>query len=384
VDTHHAGLAGLGSDRSYDRYAQIPQGLARLVLGVLASFLLLAAIAPGYSPPPPEPPKVTVTDSSGHKVVKDDDNDLRLYRLINQRLARGDDYYVAATEEQRKNNYPVAPGFTVRLPTLAVVTLALGPIGLALLQASLFVAMMLANSRRLGWEPGGPSRRPMALALLMAGIASGLSAKYNMVHEIWAAQLMALSFGLHRPGQGRWGAAWLAAAAALAVRELSLPFVLLMAAWALWHRRWKEGAAWLALIALFGAVLIVHLHLAEAQIRPGDPVSPSWLVLKGISGLMYKINNSTFLSLVPVPLAGMLVVLALFGWTGWRTQMGTFGALLTLGYGFAFSIAGRDNNFYWGIMITPLLFMGAAFLPIALPSLWRAAGLTRAREPALA
>ena len=384
MDTHHAGLAGLGSDRSYDRYAQIPQGLARLVLGVLASFLLLAAIAPGYSPPPPEPPKVTVTDSSGHKVVKDDDNDLRLYRLINQRLARGDDYYVAATEEQRKNNYPVAPGFTVRLPTLAVVTLALGPIGLALLQASLFVAMMLANSRRLGWEPGGPSRRPMALALLMAGIASGLSAKYNMVHEIWAAQLMALSFGLHRPGQGRWGAAWLAAAAALAVRELSLPFVLLMAAWALWHRRWKEGAAWLALIALFGAVLIVHLHLAEAQIRPGDPVSPSWLVLKGISGLMYKINNSTFLSLVPVPLAGMLVVLALFGWTGWRTQMGTFGALLTLGYGFAFSIAGRDNNFYWGIMITPLLFMGAAFLPIALPSLWRAAGLTRAREPALA
>lgn len=384
MDTLDAGLAGLGADRSFDRYAHMPQGLARVVLGLLAVFLLLAALAPGYSPPPPAPPKVTVTDSSGHKVVKDDDNDLRLYRLINQRVARGDDYYVAATEEQRSNNYPVAPGFTVRLPTLAMVSVALGPVGLVVLQLSLFIAMMLANFRRLGWEPGGASRRPMAVALLMVGIASGLSARYNMVHEIWAAQLIALSFGLHRPEQGRWGAAWLAAAAALAVRELALPFVLLMAAWALWHRRWKEGAAWVALIAAFGVLLAVHLHFAEAQIRPGDPVSPSWLVLKGLSGLTYKVNNSTFLSLVPVPIAGMAVVLALFGWTGWRSPMGAFGALLTLGYGFAFSIAGRDNNFYWGILITPLLFMGAAFLPIALPSLWRAAGLARAREPVLA
>lgn len=384
MDTHDAGLAGLGADRRFDRYAQMPQGLARLVLGLLAVYLLIAAIAPGYSPPPPEPPKVTVTDSSGHKVVKEDDNDLRLYRQINQRLARGDDYYVAATEEQRDNNYPVAPGFTVRLPTLAMVTVALGPVGLVVLQLSLFAAMMLAVARRLGEEPGGADRRPAAVALLMAGIASGLSARYNMLHEIWAAQLIALSFGLHRPERGRWGAAWLAAAAALAVRELALPFVLLMAAWALWHRRWREGAAWLALIAAFCALLAVHLHLAEAQIRAGDPVSPSWLVLKGLSGLMYKVNNSTLLALVPVPVSGMVIVLALFGWTGWRTPMGAFGTLLTLGYGFAFSIAGRDNNFYWGIMITPVLFMGVAFLPIALPSLWRAAALTRAPEPALA
>jgi hypothetical protein len=159
---------------------------------------------------------------------------------------------------------------------------------------------------------------------------------------------------------------------------------MLMAAWALWHRRWGEGAAWALLIGLFGAALMVHLHFAEAQIRAGDPISPSWFVLKGISGLMYKVNNSTLLTLLPVWLSGPVIVLALFGWTGWRTPMGNFGALLTLGYAFAFAIAGRDNNFYWGIIITPLLFMGAAFLPIALPSLWRAAGLMPQRKPALA
>jgi len=362
----------------------MPRTSARIVLALLGLFLLLAAIAPGYAPPPPAPPKVTLIDSSGHKVVKEDDNDLRLYRLINARLARGDDYYVAATEEQRSHDYPVAPGFTVRLPTLAMVTVALGPNGLIALQIMLFVAMILANARRLGIEPGGENRRPMALALLTAGIASGLSARYNMLHEIWAAQFLALSFGLHRPGEGRWGAAWIAAAAALAVRELALPFVLLMAAWALWHRRWREGAAWIALIAVFAVALSVHLHLAEAQLRPGDPVSPSWLAIRGIAGLMYKVNNSTFLSLLPVWLSGPFVVLALFGWTGWRTQMGEFGALLTFGYAVAFMAAGRDNNFYWGVMITPLLFMGAAFLPIALPALIRSAGLGRSREPALA
>lgn len=382
MDTHHAGLAGL--ERPFDRYAAMPQHWARLVLALLGALVLLAAIAPGYSPPPPPPPKVTVTDAAGHKVVKEDDNDLRLYRLITARVARGDNYYVAATEEQRTHNYPVAPGLTVRLPTLAMVTVALGPVGLIGLQVLLFAAMMLANARRLGLEPGGDSRRPLALALLMAGIASGLSARYNMLHEIWAAQLVALSFGLHRPEQGRWGAAWIAAAAALLVRELALPFVLLMGAWALWHRRWTETAAWALLVALFGAVLAFHLSLAEAQIRPGDPISPSWLALKGIAGLLYKVNNSTLLSLLPVWISGPCVILCLFGWTGWRTPMGNFAALLTAGYAVAFMIAGRDNNFYWGIMITPLLFMGAGFLPFALPSLWRAAGLVPTREPALA
>ena len=385
MDTDHAGLAGLASGpQAFDRYAAMPRRAARMVLALLAAFLVLAALAPGYAPPPPNPPKVTVTDKAGHQVTKVEDNDLRLYRLINERIARGDNYYVAATEEQRSHNYPVAPGLTVRLPTLAFVSVALGPTGLLALEMVLFTAMILANARRLGEMSGGAGRRPMALALLTAGVASGLGTRFTMIHEVWAALLIGLSFGLHRPERGRWGAAWLAAAAALAVRELALPYVLLLAAWALWHRRWREGAAWLALVALFAGALLVHVNLAEAHIRPGDPASPSWLVLKGIAGLMYKVNNCTLLSLLPVWLAGPLTVLALFGWTGWRTPMGDFAGLLTFGYAVAFSIAGRDNNFYWGILITPLLFMGAAFLPVALPSLWRAAGLGPRRESAFA
>lgn len=358
--------------------------MARLALAVLAALLLLAAWAPGYAPPPPAPPKVAEKQADGTTQVRqEDDNDLRFYRLVIARVQQGDNYYVAATEEQRRNNYPVSPGLTVRLPTLAFMFAGLGQGGMIALEMLLFSAMMWAVMRRIKGEPGGDGRMPLALALLMIGIASGLNYKYAVLHEIWAAQLMALSFGLHRPGArpgepGKWLGALLAAAAALAIRELALPFVLLMAAWAGWNRRWTELAAWAALIAAFAVALTVHVHLAEAQIRPGDPVSPSWLVLGGMSGWLYKVNNSTFLSLLPVWLSGPLVVLCVFGWAGWRTRMGAFATLLVMGYAAAFMIAGRSNNFYWGIVMTPILFMGAGFLPIALPALWRAARGQRA------
>lgn len=375
ADTRPAALNGAFAP-GYDRFAHWPRGLARAALAVLALLLVMAAWAPGHAPPPPAPPKVTVTDAVGKAhVQQEDDNDLRLYRIITERVRRGDNYYVAATEEQRANSYPVAPGFTVRLPTLALAGAVLGTGGLIALQIGLFAAMMLAMLRRLRAEPGSEDFRLLALALLMCGIASGLSYHYNVLHEIWSAQLMALSLALHRPQQGRWAGALAAAALALAVRELALPFVLLMGAFALWHRRWKEAAAWAGLVALFLGAMAVHLHFAQAQIRPGDPVSPPWLVLGGLNALVYKVSNSTFLSLLPVWLAGPAVVLCLFGWTAWKSPLGDFAALLMLGYGAAFMIAGRDNNFYWGVMITPILFMGAAFVRLGLPSLWRAAGL---------
>ena len=384
-----AGLTAPLAPPQYDRFAHWPQGLARLGLAVLVVLLVLAAWAPGYAPKPPEPPKVVVTQSNGATAVKqEDDNDLRFYRLVIERVKRGDNYYVAATEEQRNNNYPVSPGFTVRLPLLAHLFAWLGQGGMMVLGLALFSAMLLANMYRLKGEPGGEARLPLALALLMVGIASGLNYKYAVLHEIWAAQLLALSFGLHRPAArvgepGKWFLALLAAAAALAVRELALPFVVLMAAYAGWHRRWPEMAAWVGLIVVFVVGLAIHVHLAEAQIRPGDPASPPWLVLGGLSGWLYKVNNSTFLSLLPVWISGPLVVLAVFGWTSWRTRMGAFAALLTMGYALAFMIAGRDNNFYWGLIMTPILFMGAGFLPVGLPSLWqRATG--RTRVPAVA
>jgi hypothetical protein len=188
--------------------------------------------------------------------------------------------------------------------------------------------------------------------------------------------LLALSFGLHRPGaprQGKWAGALATAALALAIRELALPFVLLMAAMALWRGDRREGAAWIALAVLFGAALILHLQLVAQQVRPGDLTSHSWLALRGLSGALENVVFSSNLRFLPHWLAGPLAVLMVLGWAGWRSAAGNFGVLLFAGYALAFAVAGRDENYYWGMLITPCIAMGLAFLPDTAKSLFRAA-----------
>lgn len=370
-----ARLVGVASPR-YDRFARWPRGLARAALGLLAALILVTALAPNLASGPATGPVGAAAAPAGPSAaVTADNHDLVLYRTILARVRNGDDYYRAAVEEQRRDHYPVTPGLTVRLPTLAFLGAVLGDRGLAALRIILLAALLLAGWRRLAEVPGGLDRRPIALGMMVVGVGGVLGADYDVMHEVWAAQLMALSFMLHRPEHGQWFGACLIAALALAVRELVLPFVLLMAACAMWNDRKREALAWAGLIVLFLAALAGHVHLAAAQVHPGDPASPSWLALKGFAGVIDKIRSSSVLVRLPAGLTGPVVVLALLGWSGWRTPMGLTGLLLSGGYAVAFMIAGRDNNLYWGLLITPVLFMGLAFLPIALPSLWRSAQL---------
>ena len=76
--------------------------------------------------------------------------------------------------------------------------------------------------------------------------------------------------------------------------------------------------------------------------------------------------TSSLLRLVPGPLAASLALLPLLGWAGWRSAAGLTGFLLHLGYGVLFMLAGRANNFYWAMLMTPTWFVGLAFVPMAL------------------
>jgi hypothetical protein len=211
------------------------------------------------------------------------------------------------------------------------------------------------------------------MAALFFGASIGTIRYFYVMHELWLGSLLALSFGLHRPGKGKWLGAFIAAAAALAIRETALPFVMLMAAYALWHRRWREGAAWLVLIAVFMVCLAWHLQTVAGYVRPDDPSGASWLTLRGLSGWLSMIVLASNLRWLPHPVAGPIVILMMLGWASWRTRTGAFGTMLLLGYGVAFMIAGRPDNWYWGMVAAPMMFVGLAFLPMAIPSLWCAA-----------
>ncbi len=361
------------------RFAHWPMLPARLLLLALTLMLVAAAIVPINAGTSTIATRNAFDFTNKTKLPeRQRDEDLQLYDRAIERIARGENYYSFIVAEHRKANYPVRPGFAVRLPTLAYIEAYIGLPGQFAAAVLLLVASLLVWWRRLAEEPGGLDKQMIALALLFVGISLGLNRYYFVLHELWAGSLLVLSFGLHRVdqqngGNGKWLASLAVAALALAIREFSLPFVLLMGAMAFWRGDRGEGLAWTALALVFLALLRVHLNLIEAQVLPTDPPSSSWLVMRGLSGWLSNVVLSSNIRSVPHWLAGPLVILMVFGWASWRSAAGSFGTLLFLGYGLFFMLAGRGDNFYWGAMIAPAMFLGLAFVSDGFRSLWGAA-----------
>jgi len=353
----------------WNRFAHWPAFDARLALVAFFALLVVSALVPVNAGPSEVKTRGFVenlkNDDTGPSRPRDDD--LALYDIAIERIQGGEHYYDFIVEEQRAARYPVTPGIAVRLPTLAYIDAWLGKTGQTVAAIILLIAVLAAWWRRLGDEPGGKRHRAMAMALLMMSASLGLNRYFFVLHELWAGMLLALAFGLHRPG--KWGWALIVGALALAIREMALPFVLLMAAMAFWRRDWKEGAAWSALALVFLALFGVHLHLIAQQVLPGDPSGQGWLYLRGLSGWISNVALSSNLRFLPHWLAGPALILAMLGWAAWRSPAGLFGLLLFLGYGLIFMIVGRPDNFYWGMLVSPAMFIGIAFAPMGLAAL---------------
>lgn len=365
--------SGLGARIGTPRFADWPPFVARLAIAVLALLLVASAALPIGGPPAP------VETRSDHAAAEEEDPDLLLYEAVIERVRHGENYYDFIVAEQRSRNYPVKPGLAVRLPTLAYLSAWLGEFGQIAAAMTLMLAVIAVWWRKFAEDQALGELPRLATTMVFVGASLGLNRHFFSLHELWAGMLIALSFGLHRIGAhgqgGRWAGAFLAAALALAIREHALPFVLLMAATALYHRNWREAGAWCALVGLFFAGLAWHLSLVSRDVLPSDPHSPPWLVLRGLAGWLDTVALSSNLRLLPHWLAGPAVVLMAFGWLGWNSRAGTFGFLLGAGYGLAFMLAGRADNFYWGAMIAPVMFAGIVFAPRALAGLIEAAGI---------
>jgi hypothetical protein len=347
---------------------------ARLILAVLALLLGLAALIPISAE---DPPSAAASRPAAPAAAGARGADVDFYGRVVARLRDGENYYAFIVAEQRQAGYPVRPGLTVRLPTLAVIQAMLGPLSTQLAASGLLLAVLIAWWRRLSAESG--PQRLAACAAIVAGSALALNPEYLPVHELWAGLLIALALALYRPPDASprrladWLPALLCGALALAIREHSLPFVLLLTASAWWRGSRAEALAWTALVALFVLALMAHLQAVAPQVLAGDLPSPSWLTFRGLAGVVSPVVLSTGLYALPHWLAGPIVVLAFAGWTGWTSPTGRLGAVLFLGYAALFAVAGRASNFYWGMLLTPGLFLGLAFAPQAVKSLFRAA-----------
>lgn len=359
---------------AWDRFAHWEPLPARLALVALAVILLSSMLVPinaGKSTLNTRGFVENIVSEEGPGRARDDD--LALYDKASERIAKGENYYDFIAEEHRAADYPLRPGLAVRLPTLAYLNAWLGTAGQLAASIALLIAAIWAWWRRLREEPGGRQKLALAMSFLVLGLSLGLNRYFFALHELWSGMLLALAFALHRPLAGKWGASLAVAALALAIREHALPFILLMAALAFNRRSWREGAAWSALALAFLGLLALHLHIVAGHVLPTDRTGADWLAMRGFSGWLSNVVLTSNLRFLPHWLAGPLVVLAILGWTGWRTPAGEFGTFLYTGYGAAFMVAGRPDNYYWGFMVSPAIFAGLAFAPMALRSLLRTA-----------
>ncbi|MFB0612426.1 hypothetical protein [Aurantiacibacter poecillastricola] len=350
--------------RPFPRLPRWPSAALLALLGLLMAWSAFAVA-------PVDAEETARVESS----AKGSPGDLALYTRISERVAAGEDYYAAALAEQRANNYPVSPFFTVRLPTLAWLHKSIGMNGVRLLEALLLLGCVSGLVVRLPQSLGLAERAGAATMMALGGAAVAVP-QAGVIHEVLAGLLLTLAFVLYR--EDRWWPSLLSAGLALAVRELALPFVLLWLAFALVQRRWREVAAVAALLAIFIIGLYLHYLAVEAQRLPGDPVSQGWDAMAGLALPLMAISRLTALLVLPVIVAGPLAILPLVGWMGLGGRMGLFASLWFAGMFTAIALFARPENFYWVQLVLPTYFAGIALAPRALGEI--SGNLLRGRE----
>lgn len=298
------------------------------------------------------------------------DEDLLLYDKINKRVAEGEGYYPVAASEHRANRYPLKPFITVRLPTMALLAASIGPTGLKLALWSLIFATACVWWKRLGAD--FPTERHRPLAPFLIGLTMAARPEMTVLHESWAGVLILLSIGLHN--QHRWWPSVAAGFLAVAFRETALPFVLLMMAFALLQRRWSESAGWFAALCAEAAYLAWHAAEVAKVVLPNDPASQGWMLSGGWPYAFDFLHKSSALHILPEFASQVLLSLTLFGWLAWKQFAGLATFLLICGYALTFMIIGRPENFYWGMLVGPVLLGGLAFVPRGLRDLWTESG----------
>ncbi len=256
------GLNAAPTRADWNRFSGWSVRDARLALFAFLALLIASAFVPVEAGDSGVTTQGFVENIAGNAAPeRERDQDLALYDRAIERIQGGENYYHFIAEEHRNFGYPLRPGVAVRMPTLAYIDALLGEPGQITASMALLIAVLLVWWRRLGEETDNSRRRLLGFALLFVGASVGLTRYFFVLHELWAGMLLALAFGLHRPG--KWGWSLAVAVLALAIREHSLPFVLLMGAMAFWRRDWKEGAAWSVLAAVFLVLLGVHLYLVS-------------------------------------------------------------------------------------------------------------------------
>jgi hypothetical protein len=299
--------------------------------------------------------------------------DARLYREIAAAVASGEPYYHAAERIQRAHLYPLKPFMTVRPPTLAWWAAATGTRGLALTGAiaalASLMAWIIASSRMIAGTGILPIER-VGIALAVAiGSVSALNPMVLVVHECLAGLCLSIAMAGVLGWPRTWWLIMAPLAVGLAIRELVLPFVLLVLAFAIVERRWREASAWLGLIVAWAVLMAWHARRVASLWHPGDQVSQGWIAIQGFSGFLNAQVHTSALVLLPLQWSFLGAFLPMIGWLALDGRAGRFGVLAVAGYALMLSVFTRPDTFYWGAIMLPWYFAGYGLVPRAVVQL---------------
>jgi hypothetical protein len=190
-----------------------------------------------------------------------------------------------------------------------------------------------------------------------------------LFHEVWAGLLIAASLALR--SDKRFVLAAVVGCLAALVRELALPYLVVMAAVALVERRRAEAAAFALALAAACAALAWHAHEVMSLTTPADAASPGWVAMAGWRFVLLAAQWNLIVLVLGAFAAAVIVPLALAGALARRDGLGIRLAALIFGYCLGFMVIGRLSNAYWGLVTTPIMSAALCFAPGALGDLVR-------------
>ena len=237
----------------------------------------------------------------------------------------------------------------------------IGKLLLCLLALALMVMAFAATSR----EQPNIYRGPLPLVLLLAGaLLPCLLSDLYVLPVLWAGVFIGLSvsaYGLDRPYAGA-----AAGLAAVFFRELALPYCLVGAALAAWHRRRGKLAVWLTGLTAWAIFFALHWLQVRQLIGPNAQAHrEGWVQFGGIAFVQATLQMNSCLLLLPQWVTAVFFVAAMCGLAGWNSPLGQRVGLAFCLFIVAFSIVGHDFNRYWGLLIAPLACFGVVRFPAA-------------------
>lgn len=286
-------------------------------------------------------------------------SDVQLFSAITARVAAGEKYYRVLADELPARDYATQSVFNWRLPTVTWLN-AIPPS--PLWGRAIFVAVgatvigtWLTVIRRSVPRMAVPS----VIIVSLGTVPMLLNVAPVMLYEAWAGLLIAASLACW--GLGRWKTSVALGASALIIRELALPYALIMAGVAWWDGRRREALAWLVATGIFAAIWAWHVSQV-LSVMPSKGFASSWLARGGWGFVLDALRSSIFLALLPEHWNRWILAIAIpLLWAGcwyWNDSLGRRLVFVLGGYFALFTIVGRPDNWYWGFLIAPLIPLG--------------------------